>query len=129
VSRASRYRVRYDDPAGLRHGVPTYMWRMAPDGLATFRQLAALGLRPGGQPVAGQIMWRQWRRDAVAYLYRIDKALPKRIPTPAQLVAVGKALAARRTCPHCRTDVGYVLPRHLGICLGCAEARGIEVAA
>lgn len=32
--------------------VPDYRWRMAPDGLATRRQLREMGLRPGGQGVA-----------------------------------------------------------------------------
>ena len=31
--------------------IPTYPWRAAPEGLATRRQLAASGLRPGGSPV------------------------------------------------------------------------------
>jgi len=121
MSRASRYRVRYDDPDGSRYGIPTYPWRLAPDGLATRRQLAASGLRPGEPGPVAQIMWRQWRRDAVAYLYTVEAAKPKRASSPAQLVALGRALSARRTCPVCRTDVGYVLPRHLGVCLDCAD--------
>jgi hypothetical protein len=36
------------DPTGALPGVPTYPWRLAPDGLATRRQLRARGLRPGG---------------------------------------------------------------------------------
>jgi hypothetical protein len=124
VSRGSRYRVRYDDPDGCRYGIPTYPWRCAPDGLATRRQLSAAGLRPGGQQPVAQIMWRQWRRDAVAYLYAVAAAKPKRIPTPAQLVAVGLALKARRTCPVCRVDAGYVLPRTFGVCVDCAERSG-----
>ncbi|CAL9483282.1 hypothetical protein SUDANB146_03428 [Streptomyces sp. enrichment culture] len=32
--------------------LPAYRWRLAPDGLATRRQLRAAGLRPGGQDVA-----------------------------------------------------------------------------
>jgi hypothetical protein len=59
------------DPAGTRYGIPTYPWRYAPDGLATRRQLRARGLRPGGQPIAAQVM-RQSRRNPggvrVAYL-------------------------------------------------------------
>lgn len=124
MTRSSRYRARYEDPDGCRYGIPTYPWRSAPDGLATRRQLADAGLRPGGQEPVAQIMWRQWRRDAVAYLYAVAAAKPKRTPTPAQLVAVGLALKARRTCPSCRTDAGYVLPRSLGVCVACAEAAG-----
>ena len=55
----------------------------------------------------------------VAYLYRIDLALPKREATPAQLVAIGKALAARRTCPTCRTEKDYYIPRSTGECNDC----------
>ncbi|MFC7589712.1 RRQRL motif-containing zinc-binding protein [Nonomuraea antimicrobica] len=56
-----------------------------------------------------------------AYLYDVLFALPKRTATPRQRAALSKANAARRTCPECLTDVGYVLPRHLGTCLDCAE--------
>ena len=124
MSRASRYRSRYWDPDGTRYGIPTYPWRCAPQGLATRRQLAASGLRPGGQEPVAQILWRRRRQDAVAYLYAVDAAKPKRTPTPAQLVAVGLALAARRTCPSCRRDAGYVIPRRFGVCVDCAERAG-----
>ena len=120
----ARYRSAYYDPAGERYGVPTYPWRMAPAGLATRRQLAADGLRPGGQPIAAQVMRRSRRRPsgaAVAYLYRIEAAKPKRPATPAQLAALERALAARRRCPACGTDAGYVLARRLGTCTPCAD--------
>jgi hypothetical protein len=124
----TRHRARFYDPDGARYGIPTYPWRWAPEGLATRRQLAALGLRPAGQDIAAQVMWRQWRRDAVAYLYRIDLAAPKRVASPAVLAACQRALAARRTCPDCHLDVGYVLPQHLGVCLDCAERKGLRIA-
>jgi hypothetical protein len=69
-------------------------------------------------------MWhsrRQASGAAVAYLYRLDAAKPKRTPTPAQLAALGKALAARRRCPACGADAGYVLARRLGTCNPCAD--------
>jgi hypothetical protein len=119
------------DPTGERFGVPTWPWRMAPEHLVTFRQLAGRGLRPGGQPVRGQVMWRSRRYRAgvrVAYLYDVRLALPKRTPTRAQLTALGKALKARRTCPRCGTDAGYVLPRRLGCCLDCATEWEIRAA-
>lgn len=125
----SRIRARFWDPTGDRHGIPTYPWQMAPPHLLTLRQLAARGLRPGGQGVQAQILWASRRHGApglrAAYLYDVRFALPKRTPTPAQLAALAKATAARRTCPMCQRDAGYVLPRHLGICLDCAQ----EVAA
>lgn len=120
----SRYRSVFLDPDGIRYGIPTWPWRMAPPGLVTRRQLAAQGLRPGGQPVCAQVMWhtrRQRTGPAVAYLYRLDLAAPKRIATPAQLAALGKALAARRHCPKCGTDAGYVIPRCLGMCVPCHD--------
>lgn len=98
---------------------PTYRWRCAPDGLATRRQLAADGLRPGHQPIAGQILWRGG--DRVAYLYRRDAAEPKRAATSAQLAALDKAMRVRRTCPSCQQDVGYVLPRRWAACLDCQD--------
>jgi hypothetical protein len=86
--------------------------------------LAEAGLRPGGQDPVAQVMWRRRRVDAVAYLYAIAAAKPRRIPAPAQRVAVGLALKARRTCPTCRRDAGYVIPRRLGVCVDCAERSG-----
>ncbi|MFL6074331.1 MAG: RRQRL motif-containing zinc-binding protein [Mycobacteriales bacterium] len=124
----SRYRHAFWDPDGTRYGIPTYPWRMAPDGLATRRQLAATGLRPGGQPVVAQVMWRShWSPTGirVAYLYQVTKALPKRTPTPAVLAAVAKATAARRWCPTCQQDAGYVLPARWGMCLDCATGYGL----
>lgn len=112
------------DPTGRRYGVPTYPWRMAPAGLATRRQLAAAGLRPGGQPVTAQVMWRGRGRVRVAYLYPVTLALPKRPATPAQLAALDRALAARHRCPECGTDPGYVLPARYGTCLPCAALTG-----
>ncbi|GAA4089763.1 RRQRL motif-containing zinc-binding protein [Nonomuraea soli] len=121
----SRIRARFWDPAGARYVVPTYPWHMAPPHLRTLRQLAADKLRPGGQGIQAQILWRSRRYSApggvrVAYLYDVRFALPKRVPTPAQLAALAKANAARRTCPECLTDVGYVLPRQCDSCPDCA---------
>ncbi|MFF3751276.1 RRQRL motif-containing zinc-binding protein [Streptomyces sp. NPDC002018] len=111
------------DPNGERHGIPTFPWRFAPDGYATRRQLRAAGLRPGGQPVAAQIMRRSRRRKTgftVAYLYHIDQAKPVRPMTPGRATALAAAMAARRTCPECRTDAGYCIPTSLGMCVTCA---------
>jgi len=108
------------DPTGARYGLPTYPYRLAPAGLATLRQLRAQGLRPGGQDVAAQILWRKGKRKA--YLYRIDAALPKRAATAAQLAALDRALAARRVCPTCRQSKPYYIPRRYGECLDCAPA-------
>lgn len=118
-----RYRLEFYDPNAEHHDLPTYPWKMAPPGLATNRQLLALELRPGPQPIAGQILWTRRNKVAVAYLYRIDLAMPKRTPSLAQLLSIEKALQARRTCPTCRTDVGYSIPIRLGECVDCHQAR------
>ncbi|MET8780291.1 RRQRL motif-containing zinc-binding protein [Streptomyces sp. NPDC004589] len=101
--------------------LPVFRWRLAPDGYATRRQLRAQGLRPGGQGVAAQLERPRRRRGPlVAYLYRIDLAKPVRPMTPGRWAALAKANAARRICPTCRRDAGYVIPAHLGTCVPCA---------
>ncbi|MFF0408745.1 RRQRL motif-containing zinc-binding protein [[Kitasatospora] papulosa] len=101
--------------------IPDYRWRLAPEGLATRRQLRAMGLRPGGQDVVAELQRPRRRRGPlVAYLYRIDRAKPVRPMTPGRAAALDKAMAARRTCPECRTDVGYCIPRSLGACVPCS---------
>jgi hypothetical protein len=111
------------DPDGTRHGLPTFPFHWAPEGLATRRQLRAQGLRPGGQPIAAQILWRHRTQLRRAYLYRLNLAKPKRTATPAQLVAVGKALTARRVCRHCGITRPYYIPRSTGACLICEPGR------
>ncbi|WUN32660.1 hypothetical protein OG823_17740 [Kitasatospora sp. NBC_00315] len=101
---------------------------MAPDGYMTRRQLRAVGLRPGGQPVAAQILWQSRRLGVrAAYLYRRGLAQPVRPMTPAKAAALALAMRARRTCPDCRRDAGYVLPTRYGTCLPCAD--GLPTAA
>ncbi|MEU3693724.1 RRQRL motif-containing zinc-binding protein [Streptomyces narbonensis] len=101
--------------------IPVYPWRLAPEGLATFRQLRALGLRPGGQPVVAQLERPRRRRGPlVAYLYRVELALPVRQMTPAKQAALERANAARRLCPECGRDAGYRIPSSLGLCAPCA---------
>ncbi|GGR40848.1 RRQRL motif-containing zinc-binding protein [Streptomyces netropsis] len=110
------------DPTGARYGIPTYPWRLAPDGLATRRQLRARGLRPGGQPIAAQIMRQNRRRGGVqvAYLYPLTGAKPVRPMTPGRRASLDRAMTARRTCPNCRVDAGYCIPTSLGMCVTCA---------
>ncbi|MFJ7229705.1 RRQRL motif-containing zinc-binding protein [Streptomyces tendae] len=101
--------------------LPVFRWRLAPDGYATRRQLRARGLRPGGQDVAAQLERPRRRREPlVAYLYRVDLAKPVRPMTPGRWTALAKANAARRVCPQCGTDAGYVIPASLGTCVTCA---------
>ncbi|MEW2467149.1 RRQRL motif-containing zinc-binding protein [Streptomyces sp. NPDC046994] len=101
--------------------LPVYRWRFAPDGYATYRQLRALGLRPAGQGVVAVVERPRRRRGPlVAYLYEIEKAKPVRPMTPARWAALAKANAARRRCPECGRDAGYVIPPSLGMCTPCA---------
>ncbi|MFD7163121.1 RRQRL motif-containing zinc-binding protein [Streptomyces violascens] len=111
------------DPTGARYGIPTFPWKLAPDGYATRRQLRAQGLRPGGQPVAAQLMRRSRRRKAgvsIAHLYRVELALPVRPMTSRKWGALALAMLARRTCPECRVVYSYCIPRSLGMCVLCA---------
>ena len=123
--------MRFYDPAGERFGgTPTYPFHLAPDGLATRRQLRARGLRPAGQDVAAQLMWfsRLGQGPRVAYLYRVDLAKPVRPMMPGKAAALSAAMLARRTCPTCRRDAGYVIPTSLGACVTCADTAALLAA-
>ncbi len=96
--------------------------RWAPPGLFTVRQLAERGLRPAGQDVAGWLVWNaRPGRCGWAYLYRLDLARPKRVPSAAQRAAIARCNVVQQWCPTCRTDVGYRIPRRFGECVDCAE--------
>ncbi|MFF4866807.1 RRQRL motif-containing zinc-binding protein [Streptomyces sp. NPDC001231] len=89
-------------------------------GLATRRQLRAMGLSPGGHDPAAVLVWRSGKRKA--WLYRIDLAKPKRKPTLAQEAALDKAMASRQTCPVCKRRFHACLPlKTLGSCLECFD--------
>ncbi|MFF8869466.1 RRQRL motif-containing zinc-binding protein [Streptomyces massasporeus] len=113
------------DPTGARHGIPTYPWKLAPDGLATRRQLRALGLRPGGQPIVAQVMRinRRAGTPRVAYLYREDLALPVRPMTSRKWGALALAMHARQTCPACQLTYSYCISRRYGMCGLCIDAN------
>jgi hypothetical protein len=113
-------RTEFYDPTGEHYGLATYPYRLAPDGLLTARQLRDRGLRPGGQDVCAQILWRHGRHTRVAFLYDATAAKPKRTATPAQLAAIDKALRARRTCTTCGHEKPYYIPHSIGECLDCA---------
>ncbi|MFE9878626.1 RRQRL motif-containing zinc-binding protein [Streptomyces sp. NPDC005784] len=100
--------------------LPVFRWRLAPDGYATRRQLRARGLRPGGQPVAAQLERPRRRRPPlVAHLYRVDLAVPVRPMTAGRWRAHAAMMRARRTCPVCCRDAGYVIPASFGTCVTC----------
>ena len=97
---------------------PTYWWTTAPAGLATVRQLRALGLRPNGQGPAAILL--KPRSRVIAYLYEVTRAAPKRTATVAQHRAAMKALAARHICCECGLAAPYVVPKSTGRrCLDC----------
>ncbi|MFF4534095.1 RRQRL motif-containing zinc-binding protein [Streptomyces sp. NPDC001407] len=99
---------------------PTYRWRQAPKGLATRRQLRTMGLRPGGRDPVAQMTCRNGKR--VAYLYRVDLAVPKIPMTLAKEAALDKAMAARQTCPQCHRRYYHCLRlRTVGSCEECHD--------
>ncbi|WP_051743027.1 RRQRL motif-containing zinc-binding protein [Kitasatospora sp. MBT66] len=113
------------DPTGEHHGgLPTYPWRWAPtDDLMTRRQLRAVGLRPGGQEPAAQVVCRGGLR--FGYLYRRSLALPVRPMTAARWRSHQRMMLARRTCPLCRAVGESCIPTSLGCCLECADGLAL----
>jgi len=115
-------------PSGGRaFGLPSFRFRCAPTGLVTRRQLRAAGLCPGGREPVAVLVWRRGRR--FAWLYRLDLATPKRQPSPAQVAALGRALAARRWCRSCGVDAGYCVPTSTRRCWPCSLSTDEAVAA
>ena len=106
-------------PGRMVAGLPAFDFGCAPSGLLTRRQLRAAGLAPGGQDPYARLVWKRDRRWA--WLYREDLARPKRIPTAAQLEAIGKALAARQVCAHCG-PVPYCVRTTDRLCGDCHTA-------
>jgi len=117
---ARSLRAEFYDPSGARYGLPTYPFKWAPQGWLTRRQLRAEGLRPGGQPPAGQLLWRHRGRRRVAYLYLRSLALPVRPMTRGRERAIAAALCARMTCPRCQIWQPYCIPLSIGHCNNCA---------
>ncbi|WUT01731.1 hypothetical protein OHA46_33785 (plasmid) [Streptomyces sp. NBC_00708] len=96
------------------------------EGLATRRQLRALNLSPGGHEPVARLRCRGGRRWA--WLYRLDLARPKRIPTLAQELALDRAMAARQTCTQCGRRYHHVLPTSLKTCLECHDGTPADPA-
>jgi hypothetical protein len=121
----ARRQIVFTDPDA---SPPVYPWGGAPGHLATRAQLAGRGLRPGRQGVQALLLWpsRRGGRPRIdgyryAELYDIGRARP-RIAMSERRAA---ALAARRRCPRCRTDRGYVPSTRIGMCNTCADAPGL----
>jgi hypothetical protein len=109
------------------HGTPVFRFRWAPAGLVTRRQLRAMRMCPGGQEPYALLMWRNGKRWA--WLYRLDLARSSRVPSPAQLNALDKAMQARRTCGLCKAVTSYCIPTSDGRCIDCIDAANYPAAA
>jgi len=110
---------------------PLYPWHGAPEHLATRAQLRAMGLRPGRQGVQALLVWNSRRggRPRVdgrryAALYDVGRARPRITVSERRAAALAAALAARRTCPSCGIDRGYVPSARLGKCNVCTAVPG-----
>lgn len=91
------YRDFVPDPTGEKYGIPTYFWKTAPEHLLTRRQLRSVGLRPGGQDIAAQVVILRRHRDPlVAHLFDVNQAALKREASPAQREALRKATRERQ---------------------------------
>ncbi|MFE5513984.1 RRQRL motif-containing zinc-binding protein [Streptomyces sp. NPDC056529] len=109
--------------------LPVFRWTQAGrEVLATRRQLREMRLHPGGQEPVARIECRGGRRWA--WLYRIDRALPKLPMTLAKEAALDRAMAARQTsCPACHRRYFHCLPlRSLGSCLECSNGTPADPA-
>lgn len=112
-----------NDPTGERHnGMPTFAWGTVDrKKYATRRQLAAMGLRIGGQDVAAEMHgWCKGHRQ-IAYLYLIALAKPQFTKTPAKQAAVWTAARSRYKCDgpcNRRWPNMQVIPRG-GLCDQC----------
>jgi hypothetical protein len=114
---------------GTHDGLPLLAHGMAPrDKLATFRQLRAMDLRPGGaDPVA--VLYGRHNRSGktwFASLWLIATAVPVRPMTPAKWTALAKANLARRICPQCGKDDLYVIPTSTRVCWVCFQLNEIN---
>lgn len=97
-------------------GVEQFSWGQAPEYMKTERELHAMGLKPGGEPV-GCVWWHKMR--SYIYLYDSKTAVERPKATKTQLAALEKAREAL-TCQGCGRRV--VRKRHLydGNCEYCA---------
>ena len=110
---------------------PVYPWRAAPGHLATRAQLHEMGLRPGRQGVQALLLWPSRRGgrprvDGYRYAALYDKRLarPRIVMSERRAAALAAALSARKTCPRCGINRGYVPSRRLGACNDCAAGTG-----
>jgi hypothetical protein len=119
------------DPDGTTYGLPTYPFHAAPRGMATLRQLRERGLRPGGQPVQAQIVWKHRgpQRDRggqgrttrrVACLFSVADAKPKRTATPGTTRGDRQGAGGPADLPELRRRAGLL---HLALAGGVQPVR------
>ncbi|HEX5402530.1 MAG TPA: RRQRL motif-containing zinc-binding protein [Pseudonocardiaceae bacterium] len=112
---------------GHQNGLPLVSWGIAPrEKLATYRQLRAAGLRPGGHGPVALLYFRHHssKTFTLANLYLIADAQPVRPMTPAKWASIQAALAARRVCPECGEDGGDYIRPSAGMCEACQYSNG-----
>lgn len=113
---------------GTHEGLPLLSWGIAPRGtLATYRQLRAAGLRPGGHPPVAVLYFHSRRGLCMVFasLYLIADAKPVRPMTAAKRAALERANAARRRCPECGEDGGDYIRPTVGMCEACQYSHGL----
>ncbi|MDT8916238.1 RRQRL motif-containing zinc-binding protein [Amycolatopsis sp. PS_44_ISF1] len=96
---------------GTYDGLPVLAWGWAPREIfATYRQLQAMGRRPGGHAPVAALRFQHrragLRAQDFALLYLVARSAPKRRATSSQLNALALALLARRTCQLSRGGCG-----------------------
>ncbi|MFI7531503.1 hypothetical protein [Nocardia salmonicida] len=82
-----------------------YDWKTAPSYLMTRRQLRAAGLRPNGHEPVAVTYGRRRGRELIVQLYDSRRAAPKRIATPAQLIAIAKAIRGHQLAAALRRGI------------------------
>lgn len=113
---------------GFRDGLPVFGWGEAPSEFLTRSQLRAAGLRPNGADPVALLVFRHvkpYARETVAELYPVELAALRRTPSPAQLVAIGRALEARRVCVDCARVMGYYVPTSTRQCWDCFDVEAV----
>ena len=111
--------LQFYDPDGTRHGIPTYPYRWAPGPLHHPAAPRPRACAPAGSPSPPRSCGTTTAHAASPTSTAPTSPCPKRQATPAQLAAIGKALAARRTCAVCGTEKPYCMPRSTGQCNDC----------
>jgi hypothetical protein len=72
---------------------------------------------------------KAYRHETVAPLFSVELAAARRVPSSAQLRAIGRALQARRVCVDCTQEMPYYVPTSTRQCWGCFDAEMSGVAA